>query len=273
MQIKFFCTRWGNEQVSWDLFCERVKASGYDGIECSPPFDSQQFDEMQRALEKYGLHYIAQHWETNDVDFARHCSYYELRLRYAASANPLFINSQSGKDYYTFEQNKQLLHIAESIALETSIPIIHETHRGRFSYAAHVTSPYIKKLPLLKLAFDVSHWCTVAASYLHDQQESLHLAIENTVHIHARVGHTESPQVPDPADTLWTEALDFHIGCWDKIIAHHQQRKTSFITITPEFGPPPYLILLPHTHKPISDQWNCNIYMMEMLKKRYTNLE
>ena len=41
------------------------------------------------------------------------------------------------------------------------------------------------------------------------------------------------------------------------------------LTITPEFGPPPYLVTLPFTQQPLTDQWAVNVFMMNLLKERY----
>jgi hypothetical protein len=41
------------------------------------------------------------------------------------------------------------------------------------------------------------------------------------------------------------------------------------MTILTEFGPPNYLPTLPYTQQPVADQWAINVYMMQMLRKRY----
>ena len=114
----------------------------------------------------------------------------------------------------------------------------------------------------------MSHWVCVAESYLEDQTEALKLTIQRTEHIHARIGYTEGPQVPDPRIPGWERALDIHLGWWDQV---YQQKKNEkqVLTITPEFGPFPYMISLPSTGEPISNQWEINVFMMNLLKKRY----
>jgi hypothetical protein len=32
MKIKFFCPRWGSENIPWDTFCSMVKEAGFDGV-------------------------------------------------------------------------------------------------------------------------------------------------------------------------------------------------------------------------------------------------
>ena len=168
----------------------------------------------------------------------------------------------------TFEQNKKLISLAEDVAKETGVAIIHETHRGKFSFAAHITKQYLQNIPGLRITLDISHWCNTAESLLHDQQEAVDLAISRTDHIHARVGFAQGPQIPDPRDPEWNDALQFHLQCWDKVIELKKSNGQP-VTITPEFGPFPYMMNLPFTKQPVSDQWDINEHMMDLLRERY----
>lgn len=229
----------------------------------------RRYEAILDSFQKHELKLIAQHWETVEKDFNLHCIEYKERLRNLASAKPLFINTQTGKDYYTFNQNEQLISLARNIAHETGVKILHETHRGKFSFAAHISYEYFKKIDDLRITLDISHWCNTAESFLHDQPEAVEIAIARTDHIHARVGYTEGPQITDPRAPEWKEAVDFHLQCWDKVVAARQKEKAGFISFTPEFGAPPYLLLLPYTKQPVVNQWEVNVYMMELLRERY----
>jgi hypothetical protein len=270
MKLLFFCPRWGQEHIAWDTFLQNVKKAGYDGVEASLPMDEKEKKGILNSLQNSGLKFIAQHWETTEKSFEHHCTEYELRLRKLASAKPLFINTQTGKDYYSFEKNEQLISIARTVAKETSVKIIHETHRGKFSFAAHIAQQYFEKIEDLRITLDISHWCNTAETFLHDQQEAVELAINRTDHIHSRVGYTEGPQITDPRAPEWKEALDFHLQCWDKVFAIKKKENTEFMTFTSEFGAPPYLPLLPYTKQPIVSQWDVNVFMMELLRARYS---
>ncbi|BAU53590.1 sugar phosphate isomerase/epimerase family protein [Mucilaginibacter gotjawali] len=269
MKILFFCPRWGQEDVEWDVFLRKVKQAGYDGVEASLPQDEKQKFLILNGLEKQGLQFIAQHYETTEKKFDIHCQQFEQRLLNLASGNPLFINTQTGKDYYTFEQNKQLIDLARKISGNTGVKILHETHRGKFSFAAHIAGTYLAEIDDLRITLDISHWCNTAESFLHDQQEAVALAISRTDHIHSRVGYPEGPQVSDPRAPEWKEALDFHLSCWDKVVAKKQAEDAPLLTITSEFGAPPYLPLLPYTKQPVVSQWDVNVFMMELLRERY----
>lgn len=269
MKILFFCPRWGQEQISIEQFLTNVKTAGYDGVECGLPPDEKEKDQLLNGLAKHGLRFIAQHWETVEPDFDKHQQEYEKRLLSLAACSPQFINSQTGKDYYSFEQNEKLINIARHVSTVSGIKMVHETHRGKFSFAAHIMQDYLKRIPQLRITLDISHWCAVAETLLHDQQDAVQIAIAHTDHVHARIGHTQGPQVIDPRSPENNDALNFHLSCWDKVIDLKIKNGATGFTITPEFGAPPYLHLFPYTQQPIVSQWDINVFMMELLKKRY----
>lgn len=269
IQILFFCPRWGHAHLSWEELAAKAKNSGYDGLETDIPETKTGIAELQQALSKYDLRLVAQHWETVDPDFDQHKKAYEKRLRHMASALPFFINAQTGRDFFSFQQNQELLAVAGQVSKETGVPVFHETHRGKFSFAAHITAEFIRKISYLQLTLDISHWINVAETFLEEQSAAVDLAILRTRHIHARVGHTQGSQITDPRKPEWKQAVEVHLGYWDKIIDSSIKAGNEWIGITPEFGPLPYMPLHPETGNPVTDQWEVNVYMMELLRKRY----
>lgn len=273
MQLLFFCPLWGSSDLPLETFMEKVKQAGYDGVEVPLPLeDAPRQEHILKAIENQGLAFIAQHYETVHPDPEQHLAEYSARLENLARAKPLLINTQTGKDWFSFEDNQKLIAAARAISAEAGVKIIHETHRGRFSFNAHATAEYLEAIPDLRLAADFSHWCAVSESLLEDQPEALALAIRRADHIHARVGFPEGPQVSDPRAPEWQPALQAHLGWWDRILASHQQSGTPVLTITPEFGPAPYMPLLPYTQIPVASQWDINVHMMELLRERYRSL-
>jgi sugar phosphate isomerase/epimerase len=266
--VLFFCPRWGADD-SWDSFCKRVKEAGYDGVEAgvSSP-EAPEANEVLDALRKHGLSLVGQYYQSAEADIEQHASNYEKYLRRLAAMKPLFINAQTGKDYFTFAQNKRLIDIAARVAVDTGVEIVHETHRGKALFAAHITRPFLDQLPAMKLTLDISHWCNVHESLMHDQVENVDVALGRTRHIHSRVGHPEGPQVNDPRASEWKDVIDAHLQWWDKVAAIHQKNGTT-LTITTEFGPPDYMPVLPFTRQPVASQWDINVHMMKLLKARY----
>jgi len=272
MKLKFFCPFWGSDHLSFDTFCEKVKSENYDGVEMGLPSDKQKKDEIIKTLENFELALIGQHYQTLEPDFEMHKKIYIHHLENLTDSPALFINSQTGKDYYSFEQNKALIDIADLMEAGSKMKILHETHRGKFSFAAHITKAYLEQLPDLRLTLDISHWCNVAESFLQDQMEAVDMAINRTDHLHSRVGYQEGPQIPDPRAPEWQHALEIHAKWWDKVIGHKQKIGAKEFTITSEFGAPPYLVLMPFTQQPITSQWEINVYMMKILRERYKHV-
>ncbi|MEO8819890.1 MAG: sugar phosphate isomerase/epimerase, partial [Ginsengibacter sp.] len=66
----------------------------------------------------------------------------------------------------------------------------------------------------------------------------------------------------------WQQALQAHLSWWDKV-AERKKLEDDTLTITPEFGPFPYMVTLPETGEPIANQWEVNLFMMNLLKERY----
>ena len=268
-QLKVLATSWGF-QGSADAFCAKVKLEGYDGIEAWWPTQQKDADELFAAIKKYNLDvgFLVAGHESN---YAAHLVSFRKMVTAAAtnkSQRPLFINCHSGKDYFSFEENKAIVDFTLELSKQTGIKICHETHRSRMLFAAPVAKTFLQKIPGLRITFDVSHWCNVSESLLADQQETVNLAIQRTDHIHARIGHAEGPQVNDPRAPEWEPAVKAHFSWWDAIVAIKKQQG-ELLTVLTEFGPPDYMPTLPYTRQPLADQWAINVHMMNLLRKRY----
>jgi hypothetical protein len=61
------------------------------------------------------------------------------------------------------------------------------------------------------------------------------------------------PQVPDPAAPEYATHLHAHENWWDQVWQSQRARGLTYSWLTPEFGPPPYLHTLPHTHVPVAN--------------------
>lgn len=272
MQLKFFCPRWGQEHLPPEEFVARVQAAGYDGVEMVVSPEAAERERWQRLLQDHKLLFIAQVLEAGQGrDFGEQLAETEFYLRNAATMQPLKINSFTGRDYFSFDQNSQLIRRTAEVGHALGLPVVHEVHRGRFTYSAPALLPYLAAFLALRLNADFSHWCCVSESYL--QAPALALCVQQALgradHLHARVGHPQGPQVSDPRAPEWAEALQIHLAWWDQLVALHRQRQTALFTITPEFGPGPYLPALPYTQQPVAAQWEINAWMLALLKSRY----
>ncbi|NQU52391.1 MAG: sugar phosphate isomerase/epimerase [Bacteroidetes bacterium] len=270
MKIKFFCPGWGAEKIPFKDFLVQVKNDGFDGVEISLPMEKKMRDEWLLRINDLGLELIVQHHETDHGTYQKYLPEFTDRLYWLAEAKPLFINSQTGKDFFSFEENCALIANADEIEQKTGVQILHETHRGKFSFACNLMPPYLDTFPNMKITADFSHWVNVSESLLEFQQKTIDKIIPNVYHIHSRVGYQEGPQVNDPRAPENKEFLNRHFEWWDAIIKERIKAGDSDFTITPEFGPQPYMPLLPFTQQAVSNQWEINKFMMTLLKSRYS---
>jgi hypothetical protein len=249
-------------------FCTAAKKDGYDGIEVWVPGAAAEMKALSEAVSNAGLQLglLAGGYDSNP---SLHKKQFSDAIERAISLKPLYINCHSGKDYFSFEDNAEMLAMTIRQSAASGVPIYHETHRGRMLFAAHVAKGFIDRFKELKLTLDISHWCNVHEGLLGDQPTNVEAALARTHHIHARIGHAEGPQVNDPRAPEWKNEVKAHFDWWDKVIARKKAEGQS-ITILTEFGPPNYLQTLPFTGQPVADQWAINKYMMETLRKRYS---
>lgn len=265
-ELLFFQTNWGFEG-SWEAFFLKTKSSGYDGVEVWLPKNARVQQEVSKGLKKHQLKVIYLCGTNKSLSFKESLLAYENDLKKVIVQKPYAINSHTGSDFFSFEQNMKFLKLANDLSNKYNIPINHETHRGRFSYALPETKRYLNSDSAFRLTLDISHWMVVHESLLAQQQQLLDEVMERTDHIHARVGFEEGPQVNNPQAPEWDKALNRHLSIWESIILSHW-KKGKPMTITTEFGPPNYLPTAPFTQKPLSDQWEANVFIMKAIKEQ-----
>jgi hypothetical protein len=274
MTVNYICTFWGCEHLSAQQFLSTVIANGYDGVEINFPEDANFIVEFMEELENIrstvnpNFIFVAQQVLANKNETVNeYIKRIEERLAFLTTLKPDYINSHTGKDFYDFSDNCKIIEITENVSRNSGIPIWHEIHRGRFSFHLKTLIKYIDIYPRIKLVADFSHFCVVSESNLEDQKDLLTRIYPNIEHIHARIGFEQSPQVNHPFAPEWNTHLACYLGWWKEIIEIRKKRNCSVITITPEFGPYPYMPREPFSLKPLSDQWEMNLQMRKYLQQ------
>lgn len=269
MKILYFRSVWGLEELpTLEERFARIKEGGFDGVELDVPLDRETCLRAREAVDRLGLAVIAQQWRTTGQTVGEHITTFEDQFERALLLKPLFLNSHTGRDHFSETQNLAIFDHAETLAARHGLAVYHETHRSRALFSAPATMSFLSARPRLRITADFSHWCCVHESLLEDQEASVNAAVKHSHHIHARIGHAESPQVPDPRDPLWDQSLNAHLKWWRNIVEARRAEGSSMLSICPEFGPAPYMTLLPHSRKPIADLWEINCFMKDWLKKR-----
>ncbi len=264
MKIKYYCPVWGMKHLPLHEVLRKIKASGYDGAEIALDPDLVDVEAVKQLFDESGLELLIQLPYPKDGAPDEMLAAYSSKMERLLQLQPVMINSHTGRDHFTFEQNAEFIRCAEELSGKHSIAVCHETHRGRFSYAAVVIEKYLEAFPDIKLTADLSHWCVVAESLLENQQHIIDKVVPHCAYIHARVGYAQGPQVPNPAAPEYEKELQQHTKWWQQIVDHHRQKQSSELIITPEFGPPPYL--LPGEHA-VERQYNMNLFMKGYLSK------
>jgi sugar phosphate isomerase/epimerase len=264
LKIIFGKSKWEMWDDPLDVFLQRVKASGFDATEIYLGSLHESPTDIVRLHKSYGLQLIGQIL-TQGQAYQDHIASLESQFEFAAQCQVAFINSHTGRDIFSFEENMQIFERVTQLSESSGIPILIETHRGRPTYSAIDTRKYLEANPALRLTADFSHWMVVHESDLTDQRMNVELAITRAEYIHARVGYSEGPQISDPRAPEWQGAVATHLHLWQRIIDQHKQHGKDYVYITPEFGPPAYMHTLPFTNQPVGDVWEQNVYMKGLL--------
>jgi sugar phosphate isomerase/epimerase len=269
--VKLLLTRhlWGIDEP-WEVAFPKIKAAGYQAIETGlpPPADQGRFKGL---LAQYGFAYIAQ-IVTAGATVEEHLQSFARRLGRAKALDPLLVNAHSGQDSFSEEESHSFFAQALRVEEETGLAVAHETHRGRILYNPWIAARLLERLPGLKLSADFSHWVLVSERLLDDQEDVLRLCAARTLHIHARVGYEEGPQVPDPRAPEYQKHLHAHERWWEWIWAAQAARGSITSTLTPEFGPPGYMQSLPYTGMPVADLWAICDWQARRQAERFASL-
>jgi sugar phosphate isomerase/epimerase len=105
MTIKILCPTWGHESWPIDDFLQKVKQAGYDGVDTWIPDDAAEKKALLDGLQKHGLLLVAHQHQANGNTFEEFKRSFVDYLHKCAAAQPLLINSHTGRDYFSFEQN------------------------------------------------------------------------------------------------------------------------------------------------------------------------
>ena len=266
MKYLKFRSLWGVEQPL-EVVLPKIKALGYAGVE-SPLPEPAAASAFKSLLSDNGLQYIPLIF-TSGKNVEEHARTFQEQLELAQTFTPYFINSHSGRDAWNTSERNQFFAEALKIEQKTNAKVSHETHRGRILFNPWVTQETVKEFPSLNLCCDFSHWVCVAERLLDSEEEYIKAAAEHCLHIHARVGYEEGPQVPDPRAPEYQTHLNSHERWWQMVWEAQRRRGFTATTLTAEYGPPSYLHTIPHTNQPVVDLWDICEWQAQYTAEHY----
>ncbi len=239
-QSHFARSVWGIDPENFPSYFAELATSGHTAVEVGTPTDPAEADTLRQLAADHGLQVIAQIWTigtTPDEHLASAHPQLEIALRLA----PVLINSHTGKDHFPVSENATIIrgmqdHLSK---LDPETLLVHETHRGRATFTAHLTSQLLSLVPEMQLCLDISHWTCVHESLLEDQSPAVDLAISRTRYLHARLGGTQTPQLHPPLDPAYQTERETFLTWWKRwIIQENAAQRPTYIAT--EYGPFPY---------------------------------
>jgi hypothetical protein len=240
---------------------------GYAGV-AAPLFVAESIPDFRSQLGERGLDYIALVMTEGDT-VAEHVASFEQALENAQFHRPRFVVSHSGRDAFSETEAGQFFERAMQIEQDAAFAVAHETHRGRILYNPWVTDRMLGRFPDLRLCVDFSHWVCVCERLLDTELDVVRRCAERALHVDARVGFEQGPQVPDPRAPEWADHLAAHERWWSMVWEAQEARGERATTLTPEWGPPPYLPTLPYSQQPVADIWEIAGWMGERQRVRF----
>ena len=190
MKLNFHKSFWEahcNNKQDLNELLKRTSKDGYQGSELFLPFFDIDTDTTLEAHNKLNLSIITGIATQGDCVQA-HLKSMNTQIERAVELCPILINSHTGRDIFSLEDNLVLFENALMLEQKYNVTITHETHRFRPTFSTFDTEKIIKALPELKLNLDISHWMVVHESDLSDQTSRLEAIFPHVYHIHGRVG-------------------------------------------------------------------------------------
>jgi len=265
MRLRIARSKWDMEGMPLGEFLQAIAGAGFDASDIHIPSLRESPEETAALHARFRLPLVAMITSEGRTP-EEHCASLEERFRIAARCAPVHINCHTGRDIFSRDENLAILRAAQDLSARYGVPLSHETHRGRATFSAPATRALLEAMPALRLTADFSHWCCVHESLLADQAETLALAVARTDYIHARVGHAEGPQVSDPRAPEWSAEVGAHVAWWKSIAEARRAAGADELIVCPEFGPAPYMPLIPHSRTPVADLWAVTLFMKDILR-------
>lgn len=253
MELELYRHRWGVSEPL-EVFAQKAKTRGYAGLEIWMPgiTDKPYLQDVLATLDLKLIAMITPMPEPSKGQGVQtHLELFTRQASEAAELGPVKINAHAGFDGWSAAEQDDFYGAALDMVAKLPVPLAFETHRGRPLFNPWNTDRLLHTFPQMALTLDISHWVVVCERLMDDQIEIIERAAQACLHIHARVGYEQGPQVPDPRAPEYAQHLVAHERWWRMVWAAQEALGHGITTLTPEFGPPPYLHTLPHTNVPV----------------------
>lgn len=277
MRFSLYKTLWGAVGAGTDHpgFAEVIPAAaaeGWDGVAFA--FIAHEFDdglgsdaELAERCREHGLE-LAVMIHTFGDSVAHHLEDLRTGLERAAALEPHHVICHGGADSFDEATAVGFLETAVAMASDLDVRVGHETHRSRILFNPWITSRMLDRVEGMELVVDLSHWTVVAERLVTDAAEVIAACGAQAIHVDARIGHEQGPQVHDPSAARWREHRTTFESWWDSIWNAAAAAGRDELVFVPEYGPPPYQPT-DAGGEPIGDLWQICAGAGRALRDRY----
>jgi hypothetical protein len=250
-----------------------VAAEGWDGVAFA--FIAHEFDaalgsdaDLAAGCRDHGLD-LAVMIHTFGDTVADHLEGMRAGFERAAELEPHHVIAHAGADSFEERDAVSFLEASVAMASDLGLRVGHETHRSRILFNPWTTRRMLERVDGLELVVDLSHWVVVAERLITDAADLIEECGARAIHVDARVGHEQGPQVHDPFAERWQEHRAVFESWWDSIWDAAAGAGRQELVFVPEYGPPPYQATGPDDGEPIGDLWETCAAAGRSLRDRY----
>jgi sugar phosphate isomerase/epimerase len=301
-KLKFIKTLWGiDEPISSSLF-KSIKAEGYDGVEVirlAWALSNDSKETLIASANEAGLAIVCQMhtcggYLDDDYEYAycdsfsmsKHKEDFQLQLQQCVAILEQvdaggFVNVHAGVDAWTLEQAIDFLTFALEAISQVDVTVTFETHRQRLFCNPFMTRDLLQRSELaeLKLNADLSHWYCACERVFDAKQARdepwwpavLQSVAERCHYIHARFGWSQGPQMADPSTPECESERMLQMQAW-QVLLQTMIARDGDCFVSPEYGPPPYLPVMPGTQEPVASLTGAVAYTKGQVEELFTKV-
>ena len=291
--LKLIKTLWGiDDPVSPNLF-QSIRREGYHGVEVIRLAWTLDRPNLIRCLNESGLTVVC-HIHTGggfllngeyiycgSYDVSKHKEDFKKQLKeceqlLAEVEKGGFVNVHAGVDAWSTDEAKEFLVFCLQEIKNVSFTVTFETHRQRLFGSPFQTRELLQLGDIattLKLNADFSHWYCACERVFDSNQERdakwwpslLDLVAERCLYIHARFGWSQGPQMADPSAAECDAERTLQMNTWNVLL----QKQIGDCFVSPEFGPTPYMPVIPHSIEPVASLSDAVAYTKTQIEELF----
>ena len=210
------------------------------------------------------------------------------------------INVHAGVDAWSDEEARDFLEwcigeLDDMIPPSLTIPVTFETHRQRLFGSPFQTQRLlsIPSLTKLRLNADLSHWYCACERVFDVAEERdapwwptlLSNLAQRCDYIHARFGWSQGPQMADPAAEECEPERLLQMEVWRVLLQQQimgpstgsgtgtgSRRSSAEVLVCPEYGPIPYMAVMPHTQKFVASLPDAVAYTKKVIEELFHSI-